>query len=119
MKTHIEIRHPEWLPEVSRKWQKLSCLKLQGRIPASIEGWMFVTDAKYALRAVYGSDLRASWNLFTHDLLALVRNIPRQIRLAWRYRVMMHSPDVDLNRYIDELEQEVNEERQNNEDDSN
>lgn len=55
----IQIRYPDRLPEAERRITDTLRLHREGSIPSSIDGWMIVVPLKYALRAIYGSDLGA------------------------------------------------------------
>lgn len=78
----IDIRHPEWL-EHSDPGRKIKLFN-QGKLPKGIAGWMIVVACKYPLRAVYGSDLRAAWQLLLWALAnKLDDNLWRPLNNAW------------------------------------
>lgn len=57
-KYSIKIQHPEWL-KYSHPQSSID-LFLKGWSPDSIAGFLMVTALKHPLRAIYGSDLKAS-----------------------------------------------------------
>lgn len=63
----VKIKHPEWLDhsdpaKTQRLWK-------ERRLPIGVAGWLWVVSLKHALRAIYGSDLRAAWALLWWAIL--------------------------------------------------
>jgi len=57
----LKIKHPEWLEHSAI--DKTMNLIRTGKCPECIAGWMLVVPLKHALRAIYGSNLKAAWHL--------------------------------------------------------
>ncbi len=74
----VKIQHPDWMDEgrIAKAYQ----LYRQKKLPSSIEGWMLLTPIKHELRAIYGSDLRAAWELSAQA-------VQEYIRIRWVYHV--------------------------------
>jgi hypothetical protein len=77
----IKIKHPEWL----RFCNIESTFKLakQDRLPEAIAGWMLVTSVRYALRIIYGSDLKAAWVLMGMAVWQKVTAPYRYLSYLW------------------------------------
>lgn len=67
----------------------------QKKLPPAIAGFMIVTSIKYALRAVYGSDLKAAFILLLEALTDLVarRTLSSRILLWCAVRGFMRDED--------------------------
>lgn len=76
----IKIAYPEHLRySTPGKTIRLYC---ENRLPGTIAGWMLVTSLKHPLRAIYGSDVRAAWNLLLDAIIELIRGKWMDFRFA-------------------------------------
>lgn len=80
----IPIAHPDWLAESERRISDSFRLYRSGHIPKSIDGWMLVVPLKHALRAIYGTDLRAAVALLLAAIAAPFNMLALRFRL-WAY----------------------------------
>ncbi|MBO0887464.1 hypothetical protein J2P12_00025 [Candidatus Bathyarchaeota archaeon] len=72
MNKKIPIRHPEWLK--SSDPGRYLDLYHHGVMPDAFAGWILVVSLKHPLRAIYGSDLRAAWELLKAAIYDKIKN---------------------------------------------
>lgn len=86
----LDIKHPEWLKHSNP--QKCITMHIKGQLPESIAGWMIVVGLKHPLRAIYGSDLAAAWDLLLDAIYERWRmRVLEPLRREWGYLMFQYA----------------------------
>jgi hypothetical protein len=100
----MKIRHPDWLPSALKSVESSIELAKADRLPSAIKGSMLAIPCHRLLRTIYGGNFKIAWVFFCCGCSDVWRRIQGKCWRFWHYRVLLRSPEVELNKLTGKIE---------------